>query len=610
MNHKKAHWLMKAGLLLIATTFLLLLPAGKGGTAAAQEPHEPDIQGTLLPLVGGALVEARDGHWDKAAAELEQFEKQWQALHPAKTPLAENVATALAEARQALAGSGTKPDEAYAAISRLAKATQAFVNTQQTGGQKTDGKAAAKSLLPTLRQCLSEIRQQHWEQANQAFKRFDAQWLKMESAIRADNKQVYGEIETKMSLARISLQAEPPKAEAAEGQVAALLQTVENYAHGKMQKNPDGADHPNTSRQWTVQDAMDLLNQADGAIRSGNIQEAANHLQSFINAWLAIEGVVQTRDPQTYARIENQMTEAVSDLLSNPPRVNQASKTIDALQSELAPFANQTRYTAWDAAAILLREGLEALLILAALLAFLRRTGNASRQKWVWNGAIAGLLTSALLAIVLNYALSNVTTGSARELLEGGIGLIAVVLMLAVGIWLHDKSRMKAWNEYIHQQVGMALASGNLWSLFLVSGLAILREGAETTIFYIGMAPSIDPVQLLAGIGLAAVLLLLLGFVIVKGSARLPIRPLFLGATALIYYLVIKFLGESIHALQVAGKIPSHVSEVLPSWNWIGCYPTWETAIPQVMVLLFILYQVFRVERKAVRQNHVHDAAK
>ncbi|UUZ83393.1 FTR1 family protein [Paenibacillus sp. P26] len=237
------------------------------------------------------------------------------------------------------------------------------------------------------------------------------------------------------------------------------------------------------------------------------------------------------------------------------------------------------------------------------LLAFLHRSGNASKQKWVWGGAGTGLLLSGGLAVLLTYAIAGAATGGTREMLEGITGLASVVMMLTVGAWLHGKSQVKAWNSYIHEQVGSALASGNLWSLFLVAGLAILREGAETTIFYIGIAPSIEPLQLVSGIAGALAVLLLLGFAMVKGSVRLPVRPFFLVATLLIYYLVFKFLGQSIHAPQVAGDLPAHASTKLPALDWLGVYPTWETTVPQLVVLVFIILQMARTERKRKKED-------
>lgn len=252
----------------------------------------------------------------------------------------------------------------------------------------------------------------------------------------------------------------------------------------------------------------------------------------------------------------------------------------------------ETKYTAWDAGMILLREGLEAILVLAALLAYLQRTGNSDKRKWVWSGVWVGLLLSGIMAFVLTYVIAKVAAGSTRESIEGIAGLLSVVLMLTVGNWLHSKSNMKNWNQYIDQRMGSALARGSLWSLFAVSGLAIFREGAETTIFYIGMAPSIEPLQLVLGFGVTFILLIALGFGIIKFSAKLPVRPFFLVASALIYYLVFRFLGESVHSLQVSGWVPSHTMSSWPTIGALGIYPTLETTIPQLIVLVFIIGKV------------------
>lgn len=592
MTSRKACFIKTLGCLLFAA--ILFVAAGGSGWAA--EPAESKVK-ELMPAAGGALVHAGQKDWSEAAKELEQFEAKWKALQAPTSALADGVTTALVEAKQALGEAQAKPDQAYQAVSKLTKAVDAFASAQEAAGTKGDGKAAAKSLLPVLQQCLDAIGQNQLPKARSEYKRFDAQWSKAEGAIRSDNAGAYGEIETKLSLARIALQAEPPKAEAAAAGVSDLMKTIEDYANGKL------ADADSGAGQHSVADALQLLQDAQDAVRGGQYASAAERMQAFIRMWPSVEGAVQTRAPEVYTRIENQMTEASGYLLSSPPKADAAVAVISSMQAELEPFKSASGYTAWDAALILLREGLEALLVLAALLAFLHRSGNASKQKWVWGGAGTGLLLSGGLAVLLTYAIAGAAAGSTREMLEGITGLASVVMMLTVGAWLHGKSQVKAWNSYIHEQVGSALASGNLWSLFLVAGLAILREGAETTIFYIGIAPSIEPLQLVSGIAGALAVLLLLGFAMVKGSVRLPVRPFFLVATLLIYYLVFKFLGQSIHALQVAGSLPAHASTKLPALDWLGVYPTWETTVPQLVVLVFIILQMARTERKRKKED-------
>nr|WP_236587665.1 FTR1 family protein [Tumebacillus amylolyticus] len=247
---------------------------------------------------------------------------------------------------------------------------------------------------------------------------------------------------------------------------------------------------------------------------------------------------------------------------------------------------------------MLFREGLEALLVVAALLAFLQRTGNRKKQVWVWTGVGAGFGVSVAFAIVMSVFFSTVAAGGNREIIEGVTGLIAVVMMFTVGVWLHSKSSGKAWNQYISKQMDSALASGSLWSLALISFLAIAREGAETIIFYLGMASAIDKSQLLLGIGVSLAVLLLIGFAILKFSVRIPMKPFFSVASLLIYYIAFKFLGQSVHVLQIQDWFSVHTLSGFPTLEWIGFYPTWETIAAQVVLVLLILATTSWTNRK------------
>jgi high-affinity iron transporter len=582
----------KVAWLLVAVSLLLFLSAGgKSLAVAAEEPAIKD----LLPIAGGALVHAGQKDWRQAAGELGEFDAKWKGLNPPDSELVRNVNDALAVVKQALGEAQNKPEPAYQAFSKLTKVTETYVDSQEKTGTRGDGKSAAKSLLPILQQSLDALRQNQLQKAQSEYKRFDNQWKKAEKAIRSDSAGAYSDIETQLSLARISLQAEPARVETAMTGIGELVKTIEDYSNGK------AAQTSAETGSRSVADVQQLLYQAQDAIRGGQYPAAAEKMQTFIRLWPSVEGAVLTRSPEMYTRIENQMTEASGYLLSAPPKADQAISVIASMVTELEPFLITSAYTAWDAALILLREGVEALLVLAALVAFLNRSGNPGKTGWVWGGAATGLMLSGVLAVVLTYALASVSAGTTREMVEGYTGLVSVFMMLTVGAWLHGKSNVQAWNQYIHQRMGLALASGNLWSLFLVAGLAILREGAETTIFYIGIAPSIEPLQLMLGIGGALALLVLLGFIVIKGSVKLPMRPFFLVATLLIYYFVFKFSGQSIHALQVAGQLPAHSTQVLPTWTWVGLYPTWETTMTQLFILLIIAIQMIRTELKKKR---------
>ncbi|MEK4352990.1 FTR1 family protein [Paenibacillus sp. FSL R5-0475] len=581
--------LSKAAVMILFSIICILMlsnPAGAEGDGSVDE---------LLPPVGSALVEAGQSRWDAAAADVEAFAALWRTANentpdPALAGPAAAVDAALADAAAALAAGDGAP--AKAALSTLARSVDAYVTAASgTDGGDTGaaGQETAAKLLPAAERTRDAVRSADWSAAAAAYRDIGSGWKPAERNIRADNSAVYSLLETKISLLRIALQAEPLREESAKSEAEALYQLLADYSEGKAIDAGDTSGKP-----ASIEGLISHLNKASSTAKAGNSAEAANIMEQFIVDWPSAEGQVQIASPAVYTNIENESAAVTGYLLSNPPKLDQALKIMDNMVTELTPLAGETTYNAWDAALILLREGLEAILVLSALLAYLKRDGNTKAQKWIWSGAAVGLVASIALAVLLTYTISRAASGGAREMIEGITGLVAVIMMLTIGRWLHSKSNTANWNNYVGRQVDGALAKGNLWSLSSVAALAILREGAETTIFYVGMAPSIKVSQLLLGIGSALVILAIVGYAIIALSAKLPIAAFFRTATLLIYYLVFRFLGESIHSLQVAGKLPAHVQDGLPSISWLGMYPTWETLVPQLLVIAFIVWEMLR----------------
>lgn len=579
-------------LLAILLAFAGLTP----GTAVAKDSQAAKTEQaeSLLPLVGGALVEVGAGRWDRAAAELADFKAAWSDLDPAPSgDAASGISAALEEAAKAI--ELQEADQAKQQLSALAKQVHQWMsdNSERTDAAAS-GKKAALQLREMADRTLEAINRDDLAEAKNRYKAITDGWGQMEGAIRSGNFGVYSKAETHMSLIRIALQAQPPKPEQAAEQLQSLSALLQNYIDGRLDEAAQG-------ETGSLADALDLLREVGNAIDAGNTDTAAGKMEEFIVLWPAVEGEVSISSASVYASTENRMTEAQSYLLSNPPDLAKAGRVIGQMLADLEPVTAKTSYSAWDAALVLLREGLEALLVLAALLAFAKRANQSAARRWIWAGAGTGLVLSAGLALALTYLIAKAASGSTRELFEGIIGLVAVVMMLAVGHFLHGKSNAQAWNDYIAKQVGGALRRGSLWSLFALSGLAILREGAETAVFYIGMAPSIEPGQLLTGMLGASAALAILGYVVIRFSVKLPIKPFMLIASLFIYYLVIRFLGESLHALQVAGLLPVHRAAWLPEAGWLGAYPTWETFAPQGLFLLFIVARLTVTEYRGKR---------
>ncbi|MFJ2046429.1 FTR1 family protein [Paenibacillus taichungensis] len=595
---------------LMVGSSVIRLPGMPHASAEGLQNNEQSVQkqlDSLLPPVGSALVEAGQGKLAEATEDVAEFRQLWDAastLVPEQN--ADQVATtasvvveALSKAEQAL--SGNDSDAAKKALADLARATNQYIEAFQGAEESSDaGRKAAGRLLPDARKSLSAMEQGDWTQAELAYKRIVTAWKGTEAPIRQDHFGVYSQLEKDISLVRISMQAEPRKEEQATERMQELVTLLTDYSAGTL-KEGEVEDTSASSGVSSLSDLLKLLEQIEQQIQAGDTTSAATGLEQFIVAWPLVEGQVQISSPASYTAIENEMAEASGYVVSNPPNTAKATEVVTRMINRLEPLTATTSYTAWDAALILLREGLEAILVLAALLAYAKKSGETAARRWIWAGAGSGLLLSAALAVVLSLTLAVASSGSTREMIEGYTGLAAVLLMLTVGHWMHSKSNTRSWNSYVQRQVGGALARGSLWSLFAVAGLAILREGAETAIFYIGMAPAIDTSQMLIGMGAALLILIVLAVAIIQFSVRLPVRWFFLTATLLIYYLVFRFLGESIHSLQVSAALGAHVVPSLPTIGWLGMYPTWETFIPQLVVLVFMIFNLIRTEVRSAK---------
>jgi high-affinity iron transporter len=278
----------------------------------------------------------------------------------------------------------------------------------------------------------------------------------------------------------------------------------------------------------------------------------------------------------------------------------------------LTPFEAHTQYGIFDATIILLREGLEALLVLVALLAVLTRSGNTDRRGWIWGGAAVGLGLSIALGVALNVILRGVINPGNRELIEGFTGLVAASMLLYVSYWLHSNTSVKGWQRQIHRRTAEALTTGSLVGLATLAFLAVFREGAESVLFFLGMAAAISTGDLLIGLGIGAAGLVVLGALIMVIGVRIPMRPFFAIAGVLVFYLCFKFLGTGIHALQIAGVLPTTAATYLPASDLFGISPTWQTTIPQILLLILaasVLLEGWVKQRKESGRAGVAEAA-
>ena len=248
---------------------------------------------------------------------------------------------------------------------------------------------------------------------------------------------------------------------------------------------------------------------------------------------------------------------------------------------------------------ILIREGLEAILVLVAIIAYLKKSGNEKYLDTVYNAMIAAIIASFATAYLFATIFESTAAGAGREILEGATALFAVFVLLATSAWLGGKADAKVWKEYIQGMVDKSMTTGKATALALAAFLAVYREGAEVILFYQALfnntATDVDMIWYGFGAGCAVIAILF--FAMQYGVLRIPLRPLFLFTSVLMYLLAVTFAGGGIRELQ-EGSIFSQTpieSIPIPTIDVLGIYPTVETFGVQVLLLVLgvaaILYR-------------------
>jgi high-affinity iron transporter len=223
---------------------------------------------------------------------------------------------------------------------------------------------------------------------------------------------------------------------------------------------------------------------------------------------------------------------------------------------------------------ILLREGTEAMLVVAALAAYLRRAGSADRQWVIYAGAGIAVPLSLLTGWALTGLLQS--AGASRAVIEGITMIFAACVLCFVSFWLFSKSEAKRWQAWIAGQIDTALSNGSLFALGGASCLAGYREGAETVLFYHALATGSDGQTPAIAAGIAAAAALLAGGIALfrLAAMRIPYH-LFFGVTAILLYgMAVVFMGQGIVELQAAGHIGSYHLPGVPQISWLGLAPT------------------------------------
>ena len=430
-------------------------------------------------------------------------------------------------------------------------------------------------LQPYFEKLQEAITAKDLQATRKAYADLNNTWTRNEAVVRDHSTAYYGKVETAISFLRSAIETEPTNFDSIQSSYNDLKNVLDQFISGEKIEE--------TSSNLTLSDGIKLLKKALSLFQANDTSQASQVMKEFITIWPTIEGDVSTTNPGLYTRVESQ-----SPVIMVKGKESKYQKQLEALISDLSAIDTTASYSAVDSMLILLREGVEALLIVMALVTVLKSAKLVKGLKWVYAGALLGILASAAIAVALQFLFPAVTSASNREVIEGAVGIIAVGMMIVIGIWLHRKSSVKKWNQFMESQMKAVTATGSFISMFALSFLAVFREGAETILFYVGILPRIRSFDFFLGIGLALAVLAILAIFMTKASHLVKPHKIFFILTWMIYALAFKMLGVSLHALQLTNMLPNHILSNFPTIDWAGIYPSWEVLACQVLFVLIV----------------------
>jgi high-affinity iron transporter len=359
-----------------------------------------------------------------------------------------------------------------------------------------------------------------------------------------------------------------------------------------------------TSRTYLKQ-ALDLYEKGD--------QKAAyqRSVDAYLDGFELAEPVLFAKNAAMGRELESQFTEFRGAIRSGADiiRIRDLYGKLDAgLVQALELLGREETesdaYTFFNSALIIIREGLEAALIVSAIIAVLKATGAARAIRYVHFGWVLALLSGIITWLLAQTAIT--VSGAQRELVEGFTSLLAAIVLFSVSYWLISKAEARRWQLYIHARVQEAVSGRRLFALAGVSFLAVYREAFETVLFYQALWLQNENTQpfVIWGFLAGTVLVGALVYMLFTFGLKIPLRLFFGVSSALLYLLAFVFVGEGIKDLQVVGWFSETPLPAMPQVPFLGIYPTLETLLGQGILILALLAALFWLWRGSAAQTY------
>ena len=464
------------------------------------------------------------------------------------------------------------------------------------------------------------VASQHVQQAHyQGFKNSE-----MEMSLRQNRSAKDAASINQQFSSLIALTAQPDHLNDVSYQVTTLLQDIEDILPGlpttrddqqvaaaQSADNIPAADEGNNRTDWaevttginqSIQDAIARYQGGDAKNAILDIQDT--YFDRFEAS--GMENKIGSRDSAFKTTLEAYFTRLVSLMKAGQPveRLNAEASALTQDLQKAVTMLGEGEETQWSlllySLMIIVREGLEALLIVAAIVAYMVKNNHQDKLPLIRQSVIVALIASVITAAIFQMLFTN--SGASRELLEGFTMLIAVVMLFSMSYWLLSKIEARHWKAYLEGKLSESLSKGSLIGLWLTSFLAVYREGAETVLFYFALfgdaGSSVDMASIVAGFAAGSVLLLVAYAVMRFTVVKLPLKPFFFFTGSLMYLMAFVFAGKGVLEL-IEGKLfqPTLLAAA-PEVGWLGIYPYAETLAPQAALIAAALIALWIMARQ------------
>lgn len=359
-----------------------------------------------------------------------------------------------------------------------------------------------------------------------------------------------------------------------------------------LRSQPDVLNQPKSTN---IALAKDRLSESLSALEKGDAPNASRlALSAYLDGFEPVEPALAIKNKTLFNEVEQTMGRyraAISQGDIEQARTIEAQLQTLLTQSQdaLAEVSDDPFGVFLGALIILLREGVEALLVIVAMIAFLKKADRKDALQYVHGGWITALAAGGLTWFAATYLIE--ISGASRELTEGFSAIFAAIVLLSVGIWMHQKSLAGRWQAYIKEKLSSALNKRSAFMLFLLAFVTAYREVFETVLFYSALWSEGNGSYLLAGLAVGIVILCAIAFVMLRTSARLPISQFFAASSALVAVLAVVLVGKGVAALEEAGMLD--VTPVpIPRIDLLGIYPSLQPVAAQLAMVLIIVVSV------------------